>query len=96
MLKYQNSYSEYSDYILNLTNMHWASTLPRTAMHSKECKRNRFIALFPWFSFLLFSFGLFHCFLADGKEVGEMEEEFNLKQYTVFKIIVKGGYNFCL
>lgn len=23
-----------------------------------------------------------------------MEEEFNLKQYTIFKIIVKGGYNF--
>ena len=54
-------------------------------MHSKECKRNRFIALFSWFSFLLFSFGLFHCFLADGKEEGEMEEEFNLKQYTIKK-----------
>ena len=36
MLKYQNSYSEYSDYILNLTNMHWDSAVPGTVLNTVD------------------------------------------------------------
>ena len=53
-------------------------SMPGTALHFKECQRNRFL-LSPnpfFFSLLLFPFGLFHYSLADPKEEGEMKKRF--------------------
>lgn len=72
--------------------------MPGTTLHSKECKENQisFISQSPLFSFLLFTFGLSHCSLADPKEEGKMEERFISQQQIAFKVVLKISCNFWL